>query len=437
MGWVAFTLIGVSVLVLAWATWYRWIAPWRRIKELADSVASNDDPGTFILGGTPRARATGLVLEKLSQHQRELIEQVREGESRVQAILGAMPDGLVVVDEHHQIRMMNPAFGRLFEIEGEATGLTLLETMRDAAVDRAVTETLQSGATRRESIQVTQRSGGKIEIAVTAAPLRERSDPIQGAVVLFRDVTRLHRVEEMRRDFVANVSHELRTPLSIFRGYLETLLENPKQPPAELLRIFRVMEKHSNRLNLLVEDVLSLAELEDPSARLSLTEIYVPDFLTAILRDWEKRFDAKLLRYSLDSSPNLPILCADENRLQEIIYNLLDNAVKYSQPEGSIRVKAERVGNYIRLSIGDQGIGVPKRDLPRIFERFYRADKARSRELGGTGLGLSIVKHIAELHGGRVEAESEVGRGTTISVTLPIRPAEAAPVRSSRLVTES
>jgi two-component system, OmpR family, phosphate regulon sensor histidine kinase PhoR len=240
-------------------------------------------------------------------------------------------------------------------------------------------------------------------------------------VVLFHDVTQLRRVEEMRREFVANVSHELRTPLSIFRGYLETLLDDPHQPPGELLRILEVMERHSDRLNALVEDVLSLARLEAPTAELDLSEIDLPDFLREILRDWEKRLEAKQLKSHLEAPLDLPKLEADESRLQEIIYNLLDNAVKYSQPGSRIYVRAAVHGDRMRLSVSDEGIGIRENDLPRIFERFYRADKARSRELGGTGLGLSIVKHIAQLHGGNAEAQSEPGKGTKISVNLPLR----------------
>jgi two-component system phosphate regulon sensor histidine kinase PhoR len=224
----------------------------------------------------------------------------------------------------------------------------------------------------------------------------------------------------MRRDFVANVSHELRTPLSIFRGYLETLLDDPQQPPGELLRILEVMERHSDRLNALVEDVLSLARLESPEPEIDVTEIELSEFLYSILHDWEEKLRAKQLRSALEMSPDLPPIMADEARLQEVIYNLLDNAVKYSRSGGIIAVRATHADGEIRISVSDQGIGIRESDLPRIFERFYRADKARSRELGGTGLGLSIVKHIAQLHEGRVEAESKVGDGTTISVVLPV-----------------
>ena len=251
---------------------------------------------------------------------------------------------------------------------------------------------------------------------------------MRGAVVLFRDVTQMRQVEEMRRDFVANVSHELRTPLSIFRGYLETLLDDPQQPPGELLRILEVMERHSDRLNALVEDVLSLARLESPEIELDLERSRSRGLPRTTLADWESRLKAKQLRFEPDIQADLPMLVADEARLQEIIYNLLDNAVKYSKRGGTITVQAQLEGDCIRLSVTDEGIGIRESDVPRIFERFYRADKARSRELGGTGLGLSIVKHIAQLHGGSVGAESEVGRGTTVSVFLPVEgPEEPQP----------
>ncbi len=422
MVWLALAFAAAILLVVAVYVWRRWIEPWREVEELVHDIAAGRAPRKFLMSANRRARGIGLALEPLASRQLELERNVQEGTLSVQAILGALPDGLVVVDDRRRAQMMNLEFRRVFGIGENAAGEPLLELIRDVAVDRLLSDALDAGEPRRESIQVSRVADKRLEIEVSAVPFRANSNQTGGAIVLFRDITQRRRLEEMRRDFVANVSHELRTPLSIFRGYLETLLEHPKQSPAELLRIFEVMEKHSNRLNLLVEDVLSLAQLEEPGARLSYTEIYLPDFLGAILRDWEKRFEAKLLNVSIDAPVDLPVLSADENRLQEVIYNLLDNAVKYSQPEGKIVMKAAREGDQVRIGISDQGIGVPSRDLPRIFERFYRADKARSRELGGTGLGLSIVKHIVELHGGSVEAESTIGRGTTISVRLPIRP---------------
>jgi two-component system phosphate regulon sensor histidine kinase PhoR len=247
---------------------------------------------------------------------------------------------------------------------------------------------------------------------------------------LFHDITALKHADEIRRDFVANVSHELRTPLSILRGYIETMLDDPKMPRGETTRILEVMDQHSKRLGLLANDLLTLAQLESGSSSLQLSEIDLLRFLSDLVRDWKKKFAAKSLEAVVDVSDDCSIIHADEERLREIFDNLLDNAVKYSGKGGKIHLGAERRDSEVVLGVSDRGIGISQEDLPRIFERFYRADKARSRRLGGTGLGLAIVKHIAQLHGGRVEAESELGTGTTIRVILPI----ASPART---VTES
>ncbi len=412
MGWFAFALAVVLSAYAFWRIWRDWISPWRELGQIVEAITHERMPRTFLIGGGARVRGIALALEKLALRQRELLARAEEGEFNVQTIIGALPDGLLVVDQERQIRVLNDAFRQFFGVE--RGGASVLETVRDAALER-----LLGGALTKSETQRADLMRGKRHLEVIAQPIRSANGNVRGAVVLFRDVTEIKQTEEMRRDFVANVSHELRTPLSILRGYLETLLENPKQPPAELLRIFEVMERHSNRLNLLVEDVLSLARLEAPGVPLRLASIRLGVFLRGTMRDWEKKFAAKDLQIELHAPEDLPPLRADEGRLQEIVYNLLDNAVKYSPSGGRVVVRAAIEGEEIQLSVSDSGPGIPVGDLPRIFERFYRADKARQRELGGTGLGLSIVKHIAQLHGGRVDAESEVGRGTTIRVTFP------------------
>ncbi len=420
MGWFALCLLAAVFIVTALVVWRRWIAPWKDVEELSKAIVDKRPPRKFLISANPQSRRIGLALEMLADRQRELEKRFREGEFSVQAVFGAMLDGLVVVDDRRRVRMMNREFRRVFGLEEAEPGAPLLEMIRHASIDRLVLEAIRVREPRRESIQMSRGPSEGREMEVSAVPLGENSAQTEGVVVLFHDVTQLRQVEEMRRDFVANISHELRTPLSIFRGYLETLLDDPQQPPGELLRILEVMERHSDRLYALVEDVLSLARLESPAAELDLSEISLPEFLQEILRDWEKRLEAKQLKSHLDVPLDLPKLEADESRLQEIIYNLLDNAVKYSQPGGRISLQAAVSGDRVRISVSDEGIGIRENDLPRIFERFYRADKARSRELGGTGLGLSIVKHIAQLHGGTAEAQSEPGKGTTISVLLPL-----------------
>lgn len=420
MGWLAFTVLVAVALVTGLVVWRKWIAPWKDVDQLADDIVEHRAPRKFLVSGNPHVRRVGLALEKLTERRRELQERVRESEQSVQAVFGAMLDGLVVVDDLRRVRLMNREFRRAFDIDENASGGTLLELLRLASVDHLVMEAIRSRQPQRESIRLSRGPSEGREMEVSAVPLGENSTQMEGAVVLFRDTTNMRQVEEMRREFVANVSHELRTPLSIFRGYLETLLDDPHQPPGELLRILEIMERHSDRLNALVEDVLSLARLESPGAELDLSEVDLAELLHSIMRDWEKRFAAKQLKSHLNFPGNLPLLQADENRLQEVIYNLLDNAVKYSRPGGTVFLRAEIEGDRVRISVVDQGVGIPEADLPRIFERFYRADKARSRELGGTGLGLSIVKHVVQRHGGTVEAQSTPGKGTTISVLLPV-----------------
>src|SRR4029077_10371118 len=257
-------------------------------------------------------------------------------------------------------------------------------------------------------------------LQLSAVATRTDAGEITGAVVLFHDISQLKQTDEIRRDFVANVSHELRTPLSILRGYIETLLEDPALSGDELNRILEVMKKHSDRLSALTDDLLSLARLESAHPNLQLQDVRLSELFASIVRDWGKRFAEKKLSVDVAVSPSLPVIQADPTRLQEILYNLLDNAVKYSHPGGKIRLEATHRDHAVEINVSDTVIGIPDADLPRIFERFYRADKARSRELGGTGLGLSIVKHIAQMHGGTVNAESTAGHGTTIRVSLPI-----------------
>lgn len=419
MGWIAFYALVAVGLVVALAVWRKWIAPWKDARELADDIVEQRPPRKFLISGNPEARHVGLALEKLMDRRGDLEKRVGESESSAQTILGAMLDGLAVVDDRRTVRLMNGEFRRVFGVAESISGGMLLELVHNASVDRVTVEALRRQEPQTDSIEILRGASEPREFEVTAVPFGENSAELKGAVILFRDVTHFRKVEKMRRDFVANVSHELRTPLSIFRGYLETLIDDPHQPPGELLRILEVMERHSNRLNALVEDVLSLARLESPGMELTLSDVDLPELLHSIMRDWEKRLAEKQLKSHLNFPGNLPRLRADETRLQELIYNLLDNAVKYSKPGGTVFLRAEPAGDSVRISVADQGIGIPENDLPRIFERFYRADKSRSNEHPGTGLGLSIVKHIAQLHGGSVEAESELGKGTTISVVIP------------------
>lgn len=420
MGWAAFFVLAGAVALVAVGVWRRWISPWKDVQELADDVATGRQPRKFLVSGNAKARRIGLVLESVVQNRDALEKKLQESEASVQAVFGTMLDGLAVVDERRNTRLINAAFRRCFAVGEEVSGGTLIELTHNAAIDRLVAQAIEKQEATQGAVSIQRGGNEPLELEVAAVPLKENAAGFKGGIVLFHDVTHFRKVEQMRRDFVANVSHELRTPLSILRGYLETLLDEPNQSPGELRRILEVMERHSGRLNSLVEDVLSLARLESPGVQLQTSEIDLPELLHSIVRDWEKRFAEKELKSHLNFPRDIPPLHADETRIQELIYNLLDNAVKYSGPGGTVSLRAEPSNGAVRISVADQGTGIAEPDLPRIFERFYRADKSRAGE-NGTGLGLAIVKHIAQLHGGTVEAQSEFGKGTTITVVLPTR----------------
>ena len=410
---LAIAFVGSTAFV-AYLVWRKWIAPWSQIERLVTQIGRGVQPRTFLVEGGKEAQRTGVALENVFTRQRDLDRQLVERTSGQKAILSAMRNGLLVVDRHRRLALVNPAVCELFKIDERSLGAPLLESVRAPAVEKIVGETFERRKPSEGELVI-----GKREFQMASVPMGNDNGDITGAVLVFHDITELKRADEMRRDFVANVSHELRTPLSILRGYIETLLDEPKLPRGESVRILEVMEQHSKRLGLLANDLLTLAQVESGSSTLQLSDIDLLRFLSDLTRDWRKKFSAKLLKAVVDVSDECSTIRADEARLREVFDNLLDNAVKYSNANGIIRLAADRRDGAIVLSVSDQGIGISADDLPRIFERFYRVDKARSRELGGTGLGLSIVKHIAQLHGGSVEAESAPAKGTTISVILP------------------
>ncbi|HEY2124281.1 MAG TPA: ATP-binding protein [Chthoniobacterales bacterium] len=420
MTWLLFGALAGLVLVL-FLVWQKWVAPWRQVEEMVVRVARGEKPPTFLLQGGLRPRKVALALESVLQRQTRLEQQIAERASGSDTIFAALQDGLLVVDPRHHLTFVNRSFRELFSSRPDDLGRPVLEVIRDPVVDQLIAETLARGEPQRAEMIVPATGSHSLrQMLVSAVAIQGDAGLTTGAMVLFHDITQLKQVDELRRDFVANVSHELRTPLSILRGYIETMLEDPETSREELTRMLEVMNRHSRRLGLLVDDLLTLAQFESGNPHLQLSQVRLTELFAAIVRDWARKFSEKKLRVHVGTPSDLPPIRADETRLQEVLYNLLDNALKYTEPGGAIHLQAEKRADEVVISVGDTGVGIPETDLPRIFERFYRTDKARSRALGGTGLGLAIVKHIAQMHGGRVEAESVLQEGTTIRVFMPI-----------------
>jgi len=409
---------------------------WRQIGRMIEVIESGGRPSSFILHGEKALQRIGLGLEKLADQRDGLESQLSREGFNLQAILSSMVEGVMVVDTQRLIRLVNDSFMELFNLKTVPVGRGALHTLRDASIEGVLRTAMSSGEPQFREISMTFPTR---YLAMSAAPVRDSAGVILGVAATFHDITRVKQLEQVRSDFVANVSHELRTPLSIFQGYVELLRENPALPQEEIAQTLGVLSKHSTRLNALVEDLLTIARLESRQDEFKLIPLDVRGFLEGVEKDWKLKFATKQVRFCTEIGSDLPLICADAFRLEQVFNNLLENALKYTPPQGSVIIHAERLsaidgtpGEDAQIRVSDTGSGIAAADLPHVFERFYRADKARSRALGGTGLGLSIVKHIVQIHGGTVRAESEVGVGSSFMIRLPgvAETSQQVPVRA-------
>src|SRR6184192_3342611 len=360
-------IVAIALLLVVAAVFFLqrlYLRPWQELEHLLTRIGRGEQPPTFLLSGRPRARRVGLALEQLLARQRALDRQVSKDAAEMRAVFAALTDGLLVVDSTQHILICNPAFEKLYGHSPIAAGTPLLDIIRDSDVIEPIRSALDQAKARVAEVSAPDR---KKHLQLTVVPITSQDGGASGVVALFHDISRLKQVDEIRRDFVANVSHELRTPLSIFHGNLETLLEAGDLDEKETRHIYEVMKRHSDRLNLLVNDLLSLARLESKEANLQLAEIKLRDFLEAVTRDWAKRLAGKNLRLELEIPDNFPTLRADERRLEEVVHNLLDNAVKYSPQNGRILIQASAPNQEVVLSVCDAGVGIPAGSKPKAW----------------------------------------------------------------------
>lgn len=374
------------------------------------------------------------TLNQMADHLHTKIDELSEDRAQLLAVLTSMVEGVMVLDPRGHVLQMNPALERMFGISRvEARGRPCVELFRHQQLNDLVTTILRTRALHEDEI-VLPLTGRCLQIE--ASPAGGERDNEACVVLVFHDITELRRLEKIRKDFVANVSHELRTPLTSIKGYVEALLDGAKDDPAASAKFLDIILKQSDRLNLIIEDLLELSKIE--SGRVSLKEepLMLRSVIDRTLSMIKPIADKKRHRLMTTIEPSLPPIAGDEDRLVQVLTNLLDNAIKYTPAGGTITVTAKPVSavrnaeqpeGSIDLSVADTGIGIPEQDRPRVFERFYRVDKARSRELGGTGLGLAIVKHIVEGHGGHVWVEANHPQGSRFVVRLPLSAKGRAP----------
>ena len=336
--------------------------------------------------------------------------------SRQRAVLDSMVEGVLLLDRHGSVQWANRRFLEFFSLGNDVLGRTVLEATRSHELaELAVSAAQQAGLINR-----TLRLPGAPErhLEVNAAPIVDRDSTQEGLVMVLHDVTRLHQLEKTREEFVANVSHELRTPLSLIKGYSETLLDESEKDPTVARRFLQTIDRNANRLQFLIEDLLAISALESGRLKLELRMISLRELVDSVVQDYRSAARSKGVRFRIEL-PELQVN-VDRERLHQVLGNLIDNAVKYGRDQGEVGIIAHTLPEErVEVCVRDDGPGIPSGSLDRIFERFYRVDRARSRDQGGTGLGLSIVKHIIQSHGGQVRAESELGKGAAIFFTLP------------------
>ena len=347
-----------------------------------------------------------------SQARAESARELQQG-----LLFNSMAEGVLILDASDRIGLINDSLRRLFAVSGEVRDQTVLEAFRLEVLANVVKRLHQEPAVFGCELELPRLEDRWLQ--VNAAALMDKQGQRHGSILVFHDLTRLKQLENTRREFVANVSHELRTPLSLIKGFVETLLEGARNDPDLAARFLRTIEKHANRLTFLIEDLLTISRLESGRTVLSLQTVELREAVDRVLEDLQTRTTDKRARLLNEVPPKLSAQ-ADAERLQQVLYNLIENAIKYGPNECEVTVGAKALpDSKVEVWVRDNGPGIPAEAHERVFERFFRVDRARSRETGGTGLGLAIVKHIVQAHGGEVWLKSEVGAGSTFSFTLP------------------
>ncbi len=367
----------------------------------------------------PVREPTGRRLAEALEGLRRELEEARAGSQWLRAVLASMVEGVLVVDREGCVRLANPPLAAMLDLRGPLEGRRVEELLRAREVGDALARVLRGGEEVTEEVVLPGR--GSRVLLLRAGPY-PREGPPEGAVAVFHDVTELRRLERLRRELVANVSHELRTPLTAIRGFAEMLRE-AEAPDSEHRSHLEVILRHARRLERLTDDLLALARLEGGERPLRPEPVEPAAVARRLLRDLGPLLRRHGLEARVEQRAGGAVRAfVDPGALEEVLLNLLDNAAKYTEPGGRITVRVAAADGGVAIEVEDTGIGIPASDLPRIFERFYRVDKGRSRERGGTGLGLSIVKHLVKAMGGEIAVSSRPGGGTTFRITLPGAP---------------
>lgn len=413
-------LIGALVsLAAALFFSYRLAAPIRTMEEFTQRLRKGLPVGSIMLQTSDETRTLADNINYLVQELHDKIRMAHEEKNKLMTALTSINEGVVILNSDERIEFLSPPLAAILSGRyGDFLGMTLIEAFRNAELQKA----FESFKQTRQGLSYEIALGSTDSVIMRVSLSRVQGLPDEEKImIVFHDVTRLKKLERIRTDFVANVTHEIRTPLTAIIGYLETLQMGALENAHDAKRFVDIMLQQAQRLNRLVEDLMTISKIELGEVTLRHEDVSIPEAVENVISLLEAKAAAKSITIQNRLPQHLARIKADRDRLSQVLVNVLDNAVKFTPEGGQVTIAAEEKAAGVVVTIGDTGIGIPREQIQRLGERFYRVDKTRSRELGGTGLGLSIVKHLMLAHGGAMEIESQLGRGTKVSLFFPFK----------------
>ena len=416
-------LIIILSMIVAFIFSMKVISPIQEIEAFTDKIRKGDVSGMLMIDSRDEIGQLSKNINDMVAELQEKIRVANEEKWKLRAAFASMAEGVMVLDSQNRIEGLNKGMAEMIGREyDDIVGKTPMEAFRNIALQDALNRFRQAGEIVLEEITLGDENPMILDVNISAVKSLPGQDP--KTMIVFHNVTRLKKLEQVRADFVANVTHEIKTPLTAIIGFVETLQQGAIDDRAKAQKFLLTIHENAQRLNRLVDDLLTLSSIELGETELHLEGLALEDVFETALTLISPRAALKNVRIQRDVQPGLPMVRADRDRLVQILVNVLDNAVKFTPEGGSVSITAApQVQGSVVIKITDTGIGISKSELPRLGERFYRIDKTRSREMGGTGLGLSIVKHLMKAHEGSMEIESTLGKGTTVSLHFPVSPA--------------